>query len=91
MSLSGFYSFRRGIGSWFVISLCNVLQTCHKDTDLQTMLTKVNHQVACEFSVNTPRDLRTHGRHIVPWIASMLTKDLFFRPKTDEGKRIEFV
>lgn len=87
----GFYSFRRGLGSWFVTALCNVLQTCHKDKDLMTMLLNINHKVATEFQANTPRDRRTHKRHIIPWIASMLTRDLYFRPKTAEGRRLEFV
>ncbi len=92
---SGFFSFRRGTGSWFMTSLCNVLQTCHKQIDLMSMLTRVNHQVAFEYESNTPgRSLdkrRTHRRRIVPWICSMLTKDLYFRPKTAQNERITFV
>jgi len=89
----GFYSFRRASGSWFVTCLCGVLQTQHRKLDLLSMLTLVNHQMAYEFSSNTPgrENRHTHRRRIVPWICSMLTKDVRFHAKTKEDERITFV
>lgn len=89
----GFYSFRRASGSWFVTCLCGILQTQHRQMDLLSMLTLVNHQMAYEFSSNTPgrENKHTHRRRIVPWICSMLTKDVRLRAKTQADKRITFV
>ncbi len=87
----GFYSFRRGTGSWFITALCQMLQMYSTEMDLLSLLTKVNHQVAYQFESNRPSVPMMHRRHVVPWVASMLTKEVWFRQKDDDDRRVVFV
>ena len=91
INLVGFYSFRRGSGSWFITSLCQMLQMYSTELDLMSLITKVNYQVAVQFESNTPSRPMMHKRHVVPWTASMLTKEVWFKPKDNDDRRVVFV
>ncbi|XP_071107062.1 caspase-3-like [Haliotis cracherodii] len=77
-TVNGFKSWRNTRkGSWFILALCKVLEEHGTTLDLMTMMTRVNHIVAHDYSA---KDLATTKKQI-PCITSMLTKDLFFHPK----------
>ncbi|XP_007905079.2 caspase-3 [Callorhinchus milii] len=73
----GYYSWRNtSKGSWFIESLCHVLNTYGKKLEIMQILTKVNHKVALEFeSVSAPE---YSGMKQIPCIISMLTKEVYF-------------
>ncbi|XP_046376833.1 caspase-3-like [Haliotis rufescens] len=75
-SVRGYRAWRHeGKGSWFIQTLCKVLEEHREKLDLLTMMTRVNHTVAFDF----PSQGRAHKKKQIPCITSMLTKDLFFR------------
>lgn len=61
-------------GSWFIQALCQVLNFYGAEKDLLWMMTRVNKMVAYDFESNNLKQ--------IPCISSMLTKDLFFSPKS---------
>ena len=76
--LAGYYSWRRGHGSWFIQSLCSELRALwNTDTELCRILTRVNHEVAYNYESMTPDEQKRHKKQM-PSIVSMLTKDLYF-------------
>uniref|UniRef100_UPI00398ED690 caspase-7-like isoform X2 n=1 Tax=Pristiophorus japonicus TaxID=55135 RepID=UPI00398ED690 len=53
-TVAGYYSWRNtGNGSWFIQSLCHVLDTYGNKLELMRLLTRVNHKVALEFESST--------------------------------------
>lgn len=73
----GYYSWRNTYnGSWFIQSLCEMLET-HRDLELMQIMTRVNRKVAYHFesSSNLPG---FSGKKQIPCIVSMLTKELYF-------------
>uniref|UniRef100_A0A3B3ZG64 Caspase-3 n=1 Tax=Periophthalmus magnuspinnatus TaxID=409849 RepID=A0A3B3ZG64_9GOBI len=73
----GYYSWRNTYnGSWFIQSLCEVLEK-HRDLELMQIMTRVNRKVAYHFesSSNLPG---FSGKKQIPCIVSMLTKEFFF-------------
>lgn len=79
-TLPGFYSFRNTEkGSWFIKSLCEVLDEFHLEYDLVAMLTLVNQKVASYQSTAIRQE--HSGMKQMPCITSMLTRRVFLRPK----------
>ncbi|XP_018421168.1 PREDICTED: caspase-3-like [Nanorana parkeri] len=67
---AGYFAFRnRNNGSWFIQSLCEMLEKYWKEYELLNILTRVNQKVALEFESN--------GKKEMPCIVSKLTKDLY--------------
>jgi caspase 7 len=80
-TIAGYYSWRNSLnGSWFIQSLCNILNECGDALEIMQLLTAVNRRVAYYYESNTS-DPYMHGKKQVPCIVSMLTKELYFRPK----------
>ncbi|XP_069782763.1 caspase-6-like isoform X2 [Narcine bancroftii] len=78
----GFYSHRETInGSWYIQDLCKVLETYGSQLELTELLTVVNRKVS-QRSVQNCTDRTAIGKKQVPCFASMLTKKLYFKPKT---------
>ncbi|CAN7992749.1 unnamed protein product, partial [Ixodes hexagonus] len=81
-TVPGFYSWRNTTqGSWFVQSLCKVLQQRAHDTDLLTMLTVVCRQVALYYESSVPGDSIMDRKKQVPSVVSTLTRLVYFRQK----------
>lgn len=81
-TIPGFYSWRNTTaGSWFVQSLCHVLQRHGNTHDLLSNMTRVARKVAFDFQSNTPGDYVMHEKKQIPCITSMLTRDVFFTRK----------
>ncbi|KAG7282005.1 hypothetical protein CRUP_020110 [Coryphaenoides rupestris] len=74
----GYYSWRNtSNGSWFVQSLCDMLQQHSSRLELMQIMTRVNHKVALEFeSANSTPGFNCKKQ--IPCIVSMLTKDFYF-------------
>lgn len=74
----GYYSWRNtSNGSWFIQSLCHILNRYGKKLELMQLLTRVNHKVALEFESNTDAEL-FRAKKQIPCIISMLTKEFYF-------------
>jgi len=81
-TIPGFYSWRNTTaGSWFVQSVCHVLQRHGTTHDLLSNMTRVARKVAFDFQSNTPGDSFMHEKKQIPCITSMLTRDIFFPRK----------
>ncbi|XP_028315148.1 caspase-3-like [Gouania willdenowi] len=77
----GYYSWRNtSNGSWFIQSLCDMLQTHSEHMELMQIMTRVNRKVALHFesSSNLPG---FSGKKQIPCIVTMLTKDFYFPHK----------
>ncbi|XP_038661605.1 caspase-3-like isoform X2 [Scyliorhinus canicula] len=75
----GYYSWRNtGNGSWFIQSLCDILNSYGKELEIMQLLTRVNYKVALEFESNT-NTVACNEKKQIPCIVSMLTKELYFR------------
>jgi hypothetical protein len=80
-TIAGYYSWRNSAnGSWFIQSLCNVLNENGRKLEIMQLLTAVNRRVAYYFESNT-NEPSMHGKKQIPCIVSMLTKELYFKPK----------
>jgi len=80
-TVPGYYSWRNSTkGSWFVQSLCQVMERIGESEEIMRILTRTNHMVAYEFQSNASSEHMNEKKQI-PCIMSMLTKDLYFRPK----------
>ncbi|XP_056603435.1 caspase-6-like [Triplophysa dalaica] len=80
----GYYSHREVInGSWYIQDLCEILRRYGSTLEFTELLTLVNRKVSYR-SVANCRDLSAIGKKQVPCFASMLTKKLFFKPKTEK-------
>lgn len=66
-------------GSWYIQSLCEMIDMYSKELEVQHILTRVNHKVATEFesASNSPG---FDAKKQVPCIVSMLTKEMYFTP-----------
>ncbi|XP_069571840.1 caspase-3-like isoform X1 [Brachyistius frenatus] len=74
----GYYSWRNtGNGSWFIQSLCDVLQRYKGELELMQIMTRVNHKVALQFESSSCLPGFSSKKQI-PCIVSMLTKDFYF-------------
>lgn len=74
----GYYSWRNTYnGSWFIQSLCEMLQTHRGELELMQILTRVNRKVAFYFESNSNLPGFNRKKQI-PAIVTMLTKDLYF-------------
>ncbi|XP_077466182.1 caspase-3-like [Stigmatopora argus] len=74
----GYYSWRnRQNGSWFIQALCEMLQRFKGELELMQIMTRVNHKVATHFESYSTESGFT-GKKQIPYISSMLTKELYF-------------
>ncbi|XP_010740777.3 caspase-3-like [Larimichthys crocea] len=74
----GYYSWRNtSCGSWFMQSLCEMLQRYRKELELMQIMTRVNRKVAMQFESNSSLP-GFSGKKQIPCIVSMLTKDFYF-------------
>ena len=79
--LAGYFSWRNSTkGSWFVQALCKVLDRFGKEKDLLWILTRTSYLVAYEFESNASKEFMNKKKQI-PCVMSMLTKELYLRPK----------
>lgn len=82
-TVAGYYSWRNTTnGSWFIQSLCKILKEHSANTDLLTMMTMVNYEVAFKFQSNVPKDYTMDLKKQIPSITTMLTRKIFFLPKS---------
>ncbi|XP_030094647.1 caspase-3 isoform X2 [Serinus canaria] len=73
----GYYSWRNSVqGSWFIQSLCEMLQKHAGKLELMQILTRVNRKVAEYESCSTLQDF--NAKKQIPCIVSMLTKEFYF-------------
>ncbi|XP_046376743.2 caspase-7-like [Haliotis rufescens] len=83
--VSGYYSWRDNMqGSLFIQALCEVLKEHGATLDLMTLMTRVNKMVAYGFEVQEIKDVKrpyVYKMKQIPSVLSMLTKDVYFRPK----------
>lgn len=80
-TLPGFYSWRNTQdGSWFMQAVIRVFNDYHKNLDVLSMLTIVNHRVAF-FKCSNATTEEFNNKKQVPCITSMLTRRVFLRPK----------
>ncbi|XP_078069122.1 caspase-6-like [Mustelus asterias] len=78
----GFYSHRETInGSWYIQDFCELLESHGSQIEFTEFLTLVNRKVS-QRSVFNCQDRSAIGKKQVPCFASMLTKKLYFKPKT---------
>ncbi|XP_078245688.1 caspase-7 isoform X2 [Pogona vitticeps] len=85
-TVPGYYSWRNpGKGSWFVQSLCSVLNKHAKDLEILQILTMVNYRVARNYESQSD-DPRYSEKKQVPCVVSMLTKELYFGSLGDMGQ-----
>ncbi|XP_024138660.1 caspase-3 [Oryzias melastigma] len=74
----GYYSWRSTAnGSWFIQSLCEMLEKFSKTLDLMRIMTRVNYKVAMQFESSSSMP-GFSGKKQIPCIVSMLTKDFYF-------------
>ncbi|XP_046567512.1 caspase-3-like isoform X2 [Haliotis rubra] len=79
----GYYAWRRDTGAWFTQSLRKVLTPCNATSwSLTTLLTFVNQRVAVWYESSYGSDTSMNEKKQVPCITHMLTKDVYFRPKS---------
>lgn len=80
-TLPGFYSWRNTQdGSWFMQAVIRIFGSCHREFDVLTMMTMVNHQVAYLKSSNAATE-DFNNKKQVSCITSMLTRRIFLKPK----------
>ncbi|NXJ76846.1 CASP3 protein, partial [Trogon melanurus] len=73
----GYYSWRNSAeGSWFIQSLCKMLEEHARKLELMQILTRVNRKVAEYESCSTRQDF--NAKKQIPCIVSMLTKEFYF-------------
>ncbi|CAH1795558.1 unnamed protein product [Owenia fusiformis] len=80
----GYFSWRNSTrGSWFIQALCSVLEKYgeNPDYDILRIMTRVNRMVAYDFESRAAREFMNRKKQI-PSIVSMLTKEMYFTPRT---------
>ncbi|XP_014811076.1 PREDICTED: caspase-6 isoform X3 [Calidris pugnax] len=78
----GYFSHRNTVdGSWYIQDLCEVLRKHSCSLEFTEILTLVNRKVSCR-RVDMCRDINAIGKKQIPCFASMLTKKLYFHPKS---------
>ncbi|XP_050098687.1 caspase-like isoform X2 [Anopheles aquasalis] len=79
----GHYSWRNPTnGSWFIQSLCTVLKSYGREKELLPILTAVSWNVAYNYRSFVPDNAKMDAMKQMPCIVSMLTKAVYFRPKS---------
>ncbi|XP_054239131.1 caspase-6 isoform X3 [Indicator indicator] len=78
----GYYSHRETVnGSWYIQDLCEALRKHGSSLEFTELLTVVNRKVSHR-RVDVCRDINAVGKKQIPCFASMLTKKLYFHPKS---------
>jgi hypothetical protein len=78
---AGHFSWRNNVdGSWFIQALVRVLREHGDEMEILNMMTLVNRIVAYDFESCTDDEFTSNMKQ-VPCIVSMLTKQVFFKPK----------
>ncbi|XP_025934842.1 caspase-6 isoform X2 [Apteryx rowi] len=78
----GYYSHRETLnGSWYIQDLCEALKKHGCSLEFTELLTVVNRKVSHR-KVEMCRDINAIGKKQIPCFASMLTKKLYFHPKS---------
>ncbi|XP_030169135.1 group XIIA secretory phospholipase A2 isoform X2 [Lynx canadensis] len=78
----GYYSHRETVnGSWYIQDLCEMLGKFGSSLEFTELLTLVNRKVS-QRRVDFCKDPSAIGKKQVPCFASMLTKKLYFFPKS---------
>uniref|UniRef100_A0A8D0CEA8 Caspase-6 n=1 Tax=Salvator merianae TaxID=96440 RepID=A0A8D0CEA8_SALMN len=78
----GYYSHRETVnGSWYIQDLCEMVRRHGTSLEFTELLTLVNRKVSHR-SVDVCKDINAIGKKQIPCFASMLTKKLYFRPKS---------
>lgn len=78
----GFYSWRNPqSGTWFIQSLCEVLDEEGAKLDLSTLLLKVSRKVALDYESFNDLCPWQHQQKQVPQIISTLIRHCYFKPK----------
>ncbi|XP_037992261.1 caspase-6 [Motacilla alba alba] len=78
----GYYSHRDTIyGSWYIQDLCETLRKHGSSGEFTELLTVVNRKVSRR-TVGMCKDINAIGKKQIPCFASMLTKKLYFHPKS---------
>jgi len=83
---SGYFAWRNSTnGSWFIQALHEMLERYGDKLDFLSLLTRVSYKVAYDFESFIRDEARAHmhRKKQVPSIVSMLTKDLYFTPKSN--------
>ncbi|XP_048713805.2 caspase-7 isoform X3 [Caretta caretta] len=77
-TVPGYFSWRNPErGSWFVQSLCSMLNDHGKQLEIMQILTRVNYMVATNYESKSD-DPRFSEKKQIPCVVSMLTKELYF-------------
>ncbi|XP_039407422.1 caspase-6 isoform X1 [Corvus cornix cornix] len=78
----GYYSHRDTVnGSWYIQDLCETLRKHGSSLEFTELLTVVNRKVSYR-RVDVCKDVNALGKKQIPCFASMLTKKLYFHPKS---------
>ncbi|XP_054845450.1 caspase-6 [Eublepharis macularius] len=78
----GYYSHRETVnGSWYIQDLCDTIRKHGSSLEFTELLTLVNRKVSHR-KVDVCRDIGALGKKQIPCFASMLTKKLYFYPKS---------
>ncbi|NXA40005.1 CASP6 protein, partial [Eudromia elegans] len=78
----GYFSHRDTVfGSWYIQDLCEALKKHGSSLEISELLTVVNRTVSHR-TVERCRDSSLIGKKQIPCFASMLTKKLYFHPKS---------
>ncbi|NXM35084.1 CASP6 protein, partial [Oxyruncus cristatus] len=78
----GYYSYRETVnGSWYIQDLCETLRKHGSSLEFTELLTVVNRKVSYR-TVGMCEDIKARGKKQIPCFASMLTKKLYFHPKS---------
>ncbi|NXP35479.1 CASP6 protein, partial [Leiothrix lutea] len=78
----GYYSYRDTInGSWYIQDLCETLRKHGSSLEFTELLTVVNRKVS-ERRVGASKIINAIGKKQIPCFVSMLTKKLYFHPKS---------
>ncbi|XP_041641869.1 caspase-6-like [Cheilinus undulatus] len=75
----GHVSFRKADGSWYIQALCEMLQKHGTSLEFTDLLTLVNMMVSKRSANSSDKNIA--GKKQIPCFASMLTKQLNFKPK----------
>ncbi|XP_018782331.2 caspase-6 isoform X1 [Serinus canaria] len=79
----GYYSHREIFnGSWYIQDLCETLRKHGSSGEFTELLTVVNRKVSYR-RVGMSKDINAIGKKQIPSFVSMLTKKLYFHPKSN--------
>ncbi len=82
----GYVSFKnRTGGSWFIQSLCDVLEETGDSIDILSNLTTVCHKVATEYESDIPETEEIDHKKQIPCITSSLTKKMYFKKSSQNS------